>query len=266
MQFLIYGPASTRTTKQIYDLLAGHSRSMRFLQYWQGVTEKCDAVVMVGWRDKQQSIAAAYSAIGVPVIVVDWGYIARVNLPSEREAGYWQVSPGGLNRPPQFDVEPDRLGLTGVDIATRRSGDTNGYVLVCGQIPTDAAVSGTDHKAWLLEQMANYPDAVYREHPRGGVKLPQFPQSAGTMAEALEGARLVVTYNSNAGHDALLAGVPVVCDPCAAYAELSGERLPSLERRRAYFSRIAYGQWRWDELGAGVLFVMENLERWHGVH
>jgi len=77
----------------------------------------------------------------------------------------------------------------------------------------------------------------------------------------LAGARLVVTWNSNVGHEALLAGVPVVAHGPAAYAELAGETLPSVDARREYFHRVAYGQWTLDEMRSGACqrFIVDHL-------
>jgi hypothetical protein len=134
-------------------------------------------------------------------------------------------------------------------------------VLLIGQMPGDAAHAGTDHRQWLTDQLKRYDDIVYRPHPRGGIDLHGVRMHTGALSDALRGARLVVTYNSNTGHEALLGGIPVVCDPCAAYAPLSGETLPSKEDREAYFHRVAYGQWTADEVrsGACLSFLVNHL-------
>lgn len=100
-------------------------------------------------------------------------------------------------------------------------------------------------------RLAAYDNAVYRPHPRGGIAIPGLVGNSQSLADALAGARLVVTYSSNVGHDALLAGVPVVAHGPAAYSELSGEELPNVEARRAYFNRVAYGQWSVEEMASG---------------
>src|SRR5690606_3885364 len=109
--------------------------------------------------------------------------------------------------------------------------------------------------------VSQYPDAVYRPHPRGGIDLPGVESHTGWLEESLAGARLVVTWNSNVGHDALLAGVPVVAHGPAAYDELTGETLPSVDARREYFHRVAYGQWTLAEMRSGLCqrFVLDHL-------
>src|SRR5690606_20547109 len=135
--------------------------------------------------------------------------------------------------------------------------------LICGQVPGDAAhgLDADSYLNWLRAIVSQYPDAVYRPHPRGGIDLPGVESHIGSLEEALAGARLVVTWNSNVGHDALLAGVPVVAQRPTAYAELLGETLPSVEARREYFHRVAYGQWTLAEMHSGLCqrFILENL-------
>ncbi|MFC3338806.1 hypothetical protein [Paracandidimonas soli] len=218
---------------------------------YRGEVESFDLVVVNGWRSGKR-VAKSYEAAGVPVLVVDFGYLKRVNAPDEYMQGHWQVGLGGLNRIPSFACPSDRFDALGLEI-TKAGGNPQGNVLVCGQVPGDAAHGMDAHslREWLREKMREYPDAIYRPHPRGGIAIPGHANNHQPLADALAAARLIVTYNSNVGHDALLAGVPVVCGPGAAYDDLAGESLPSIEARREYFSRVAYGQWTAEEMASG---------------
>lgn len=229
--------------------------------FYRGEIEDFDFIVSIGMRAAAPAVRA-YTQHGIPAVVADWGYLKRVSEPSEAERGYYQVGIGGLNAVPPFDCPSDRFDALGLTVAPR-GGDPKGYVLVCGQVPGDAA-HGMDANAyisWLRETISQYPEAVYRPHPRGGVDLPGIESHTGPLSEALAGARLVVTWNSNVGHDALLAGVPVVAHGPAAYSELAGETLPSVDPRREYFHRVAYGQWTLDEMRSGVCqqFILDHL-------
>lgn len=239
----------------------GCTVAARASNYHRGEVEKFDLVVSYGMKAGRR-VRDAYQAAGIPVVVVDWGYLARVNEKGDYEGRHFQVGLGGLNAIPGFSCSADRFDALGVEIVSR-GGDPKGYVLVCGQVPGDAA-HGMDAEAyvkWLREIVSQYPDAVYRPHPRGGIDLPGVESHTGSLEEALAGARLVVTWNSNVGHDALLAGVPVVAHGSAAYAELTGETLPSFEARREYFHRLAYGQWTLAEMRSGACqrFVLDHL-------
>lgn len=239
----------------------GCMAAARASEYYRGEVENFDLVVSYGMRAGRR-VRDAYRAAGVPVVVVDWGYMARVNVKGEYESGHFQVGLERLNSVPPFACPADRFDVLGIEIAAK-GGDPDGYVLVCGQVPQDTAhgMSVEDYVAWLRETVSQYPEAVYRPHPRGGVHLPGIESHTGPLSEALAGARLVVTWNSNVGHDALLAGVPVVAHGPAAYAELVGETLPSVDARREYFHRVAYGQWTLDEMRSGACqrFIVDHL-------
>src|SRR5690554_1980529 len=229
----------------------GHKAVICTAKYFDGETEDFGLVVVVG-EHSGHKVAKAYKAIGAPVLTMDWGYFKRVNSRDEHGTGHWQVGVGGLNRLPEFACPPDRFEALGIAVA-ERGGNPDGYVLVCGQVPGDAAhgLGYEGYTSWLRDVLSRYPDAVYRPHP-AGAPLFSYPRTdTGPLADALAGARQVVTYNSNVGHDALLAGVPVIAEGRAAYAELCGEELPSLADRLAYFHRAAHGQWTVAEMETG---------------
>lgn len=242
----------------------GHDVVMRSVRQFGTAGTRCDLLVVKGYRKQQRKIVRAY---GKPSLVLDWGYFARVNERDEAMQGHWQISQGALNALPHGDYPDDRLIGTGIELLERAPSD--GYVLVCGQMPNDAAVYGTDHAQWLRDVIHGYRarglDVRYREHPRGGVKISGVPTADGPLDKALAGARLVVCYNSNVAHEALIAGIPVVCDPCAPYAELSGETIPSMAARRAYFSRAAYGQWLASEFAEGFQHAIEVCHERHRI-
>lgn len=239
----------------------GHSAVIRTAKYWNGSTERFDLVVVAG-EHAGRAVAKAYRASGVPVLTLDWGYIKRVNSRDEHASGYWQVGADGLNSIPPFECPPDRFEALGVDIE-EQGGNPSGYVLVCGQVPGDAAhgLGYMGYVEWLHDVLRRYPDAVYRPHPAGVTSVLHPRMSEGPLDEALAGTRLVVTYNSNVGHDALLAGVPVLAEGKSAYKELEGDALPSLDARQAYFNRVAYGQWTVAEMETGEpqRFWLDNL-------
>lgn len=220
--------------------------------------QSCDLLIIKSAR--RPHLVDQYTQNSIPVFIYDWGYFHRVNAPDQHRDGHWQISYQELNNMPDWVLPPDRFNSTSAVIG-RKNHDKDGYVLVCGQMPNDAAVAGTDHKLWLIEQCEHYIeqgyDVRYREHPRGGVKL-SYPTAHKDLMTAMRGARFIVTYNSNVGHDALLAGIPVVCDPSAPYAELSGENLPSKPKRLKYFSRAAYGQWTYKETDQAVDFMINQ--------
>jgi hypothetical protein len=227
-----------------------------------------DVVIVKSYRKKQKAIADMHINAGIPVLILDWGYFDRVNKREQWNDGHWQISHNCLNGLPTTNLSSLPLRFHSSLLTTRPERDRPN-VLLCGQMPQDAAViyGSMKHSDWLMQKYHEYTSAgfnvVYREHPRGGVKLdkliPTEHISKGrTLDEDLEDAQFVICYNSNVGHDALLAGIPVVCDPCAPYYELSGEVLPSEEQLASYFNKAAYGQWKAWEFTQGLSFALDN--------
>lgn len=238
-------------------LAAGDSaRVFSVSDYTSGQMEPCDAVAVFGLQWKGMDVLRDYTEAGIPVFVVDYGYLKRTNHAHDWRTGHWQVSLGGLNRLPDWSCDASRFDALGVEIH-ERGGDADGYVLLCAQTTGDAShgMNEQELQQWADEQRRKWPDLLIRPHPLQEhlmYGLPVCP--AKTLDEALQGARLVVTGNSNSGHEALLAGVPVVATvPGAAWAPLSGETLPSLEARQQHFHRCAWGQWTWAEFRTGEM-------------
>lgn len=233
----------------------------RSSQWHRGEVEKFDLVVVYGARSGAR-VRAVYETAGVPVVTVDWGYMARVNTPEEHHVGHFQVGLGGLNSPPAFDCPPDRFKALGIPLRAR-GGDPEGYTLLIGQVPGDAAhgMDTATMRKWLATVAGQYADVHYRPHPRWAVTMTGARIAKGSLDEALAGARQVIVWNSNTGHEALLAGVPVIAHGCVPYADLCGPKVPSVAKRRAYFHRLAYGQWTLAEMRSGECqrFILNHL-------
>lgn len=212
------------------------------------------AVAIFGLQHKGRRILDEYLAAQIPAVVIDYGYLKRTNHAHDWKTGHWQISVGGLNRLPD-DVDGSRFDALGLTIQ-ERGGNPGGYVLLAVQTPGDAThgMDEVELGRWCKAMADRWPGLMIRPHPLAAdldYGLPRCP--AETLTEAMAGARLVVTGNSNTGNDALMAGVPVVGTvPGAAWESLSGETLPSLTQRRAHFNRCAWGQWTWDEFRAGL--------------
>lgn len=229
-----------------------------------GGFEDFDVVVVWGLQGRGRDVLIRYTAAGIPVLVVDYGYMRRTNHAHDWRVGHWQVSLGGLNRPPLCEVDSSRFDALGLEVVGR-GGDSYGYVLLCVQTTGDAS-HGMDKSAlqdWCDEQAQRWPDLVVRPHPLErdfDYGLPRC--NAETLVDALRGARLVVTANSNSGHEALMAGVPAIATrPGAVWDALSGIELPSRAARLAHCHRCAWGQWTWAEFRAGTAqrFLIERV-------
>lgn len=141
------------------------------------------------------------------------------------------------------------------------------YVLLCGQVPGDASLGGRDMRPWYAQQARLASEfyglpVVFRPHPvavqKGIVfQVPGTHELRCSYEEALAGARVVVTFNSNSGVDALMAGKPVVAvdegsmtwgtsSPCFTHDT------EEPEGRRAWAERLAGTQWLAEEVASGV--------------
>jgi hypothetical protein len=163
------------------------------------------------------------------------------NVPSDRAKEYW---------PKLLQTQTTR----------------NGPAVIMGQVPGDASLRGMVFADWanimVRKLKARGWPVVFRPHP---LKMPEHkvecPYIDGSLPDVLAQARLVVTYNSNSGVDAVVAGVPTVAVDRGsmvwglASADVPAQSSPSspseLERQR-WLEKIAYCQWLPDEIASGA--------------
>jgi capsule polysaccharide export protein KpsC/LpsZ len=188
--------------------------------------------------------------------------------------GYNQAGWEQIGWVPPFDCPPDRFEALGLHLMEKRVGykqDTRvnnpvGSILVAGQVGQDAqhGCSSKELSAWLSRRLAKLQRAdrslskapvVFRPHPnqpkaelpQGVVHQRQLPAQV-SLTDAIDNARLVLTYNSTAGVDAMLRGVPVVSHQRAHYHKHAVEDYAT---RMRYLSRLAYAQWNLQEFESG---------------
>jgi hypothetical protein len=140
----------------------------------------------------------------------------------------------------------------------------NGYALIVGQVPGDMSLDGIDMGSWYVDaaramKERGY-DVKFRPHPeaeRHGLisgPLREY-RIGGSLEDALAGAAVVASMNSNTGVDATLAGVPtIVCDqgsmawPVAAHGLDSELVTPD---RSDWFRSMAWRQFTLEEITSG---------------
>lgn len=223
--------------------------------YGAGQTEAFDAIAVFGLQWKGAWVLSDYMALGIPVYVIDYGYIKRTNHAHDWRKGHWQISLNGLNTISNND-DPSRFDALGIEII-EQGGNPDGYTLICTQTTGDAS-HGHDEagiQKWVNQQWLDHEKPILRPHPLQAEMTYNKPTLNGTLTEALSQSRLVVTMNSNTGHEALIQGVPVVATLPAAYREMTGQ-LPSLQARKHYFNRVANSQWTWQEMREGLFHRM----------
>ena len=235
-------------------------------QGWQEhEAQDFDLVLTMGVKTHSACIASLYKERGVPVLVVD--------LPPIRKPRLWALWPGEVNKLPEA-APPHRLRL--VRFERQPLGEK---ILVCGQKANDAAhrMDKATLRDYFTQTVAmlkvKHPDKriVWRPHPQEPFSLSaeQSDPEAETLAEALVGCGALVTFNSTCGVEALLAGVPVFCDPSSFYREVTAPGLPQLGGRDVlpedeslcdFFSRLTHVCWDERELATPEPY-RQTLER-----
>ena len=218
----------------------------------------CDLAVF--WGVHQQAIIDLQESSGNDFLVMERGYFGdRFKMTS--------IGFNGLNGRANFLNEnspSDRWlkhGCIWKDWKT-----TGDYILIMGQVPGDASIKNVDFIRWMREtnyelKLMSYLPIRCRPHPKAPKNRHspcfQFDDiSENTLAEDLKKAFMAVTFNSNSGVDAILAGVPVVaCDPGSmawpvAIHDLS-ER-PIRPVRIQWAHNLAYCQWTELEIKDGT--------------
>lgn len=250
------------------DGLEAQGHNARMLQasdHGRGQTVGCRAVVLSGTRGKGADIVADYAAVGIPAIVIDYGYLRRVSGVATWATGHWQVGIGGLNRPPAFPCPDDRLKRLG--IAPQRPRKGRG-VLVMGQHSGDPSHGLTDAQmtAWA-QRVCDETGGYWRPHPDSPDMQVDAPLAEGPLSGWIDKAARVHTLCSTGGLEALIAGVPAVADmpERACWGELSGPDHPGADAVTRLCARLAYGQWTLDEMRSGeaAAFILDNMERWN---
>lgn len=221
-------------------------------QYTEGQCEDFDAVVTDGIHRRRGDVITDYTSTGISALVLDFGYINRQD---ETRDGYRGVGLGGLHWIPPFACSAGRWNALGIDISAPHTGTVT---VIAGQTLADPSHPFSDSakmERWALEQASKCDGpVVFRPHPRSrdvspkGIEIDTLP-----LAESLARAGKVITYTSNIGNDALLAGVEVEATGPAMYAGVT------LDGREQYFHRLAYAQWTPDEIASGeaIQFVLD---------
>lgn len=226
--------------------------------------EPCDVAVIFG------GIKYAYRRTWVKQTVLDRHHGRRLLMVESAflwRGEYYQVGWGGTAGHADFNTfaatSLDRAFALGLPVKSQRL-RPDGPVVVIGQLPRDVQVQDTDHKAWCRDTVDYYRaqglPVIFRPHPkvdsRGEYGVdPRFFDSR-SLAEVLEDARAVVTWNSTTGVESVLAGVPTIAMDRGSMAyDVAAHDLDTLDHvpgRGVWLARLAYAQWTLDEMRAGL--------------
>lgn len=217
-----------------------------------------------GWRRCQKHRRA-----GLQLLCMERGYLGD-------RMRWTSLGWGGLNGNADFcapqDPGPDRYEAHYTPLAPwREAGD---YVLIMGQVPGDMSLQGRDLRPWYAE-VAREAAAAYglpvwlRPHPaavrRNLWKGCGVQEMGGGIDEALAGAHVVITWNSNSATDAVVAGVPALTMDRGAVAwPVTGHSIGDRIRpdRAEWAHRLAWCQWSLAEIADGTAWrqLRQHLE------
>lgn len=204
--------------------------------------------------------------LGIPLLVLDCGWFQRAGGPRDQH-GYNQL---GLDQlcwfpPKPWKPDPARFESLGVTLQSKIENRESKILLVLGQVPGDSQhhLSATQQEVWLGEHAAPFLargwTIRYRAHPsdpQTSIGLIHDRSQGCTLAQDFALATHVLTFNSTAGLEALVAGLPVACSPSAHYAGLTPGTPALLDHCR----RLAWAQWTCAELRTGE--PLRFMDRW----
>jgi hypothetical protein len=140
----------------------------------------------------------------------------------------------------------------------------DGHALIMGQVDGDMSTRGVNLTRWYRETRqaleARGWKVKFRPHPlaAGGEAFAAYRQRQQAhqldLAADFETAGVVVTYNSNSGVDAVLAGKPVIAmDEGAMAWPVAGHQVDEIitPDRTAWAHRLAWCQWTKAEMASG---------------
>lgn len=247
------------------DGLKRHGWTVEVANSWQA----CD--MLVCWGVRNIPAIHAQRAAGGEICVLERGYLGDRFQWTSVSFG------GGLNGRGEFRgirSDPERFDDHFGPLQRWRRQD--GYVLIIGQVPGDASLNAMNGTldAWyclVASALKAQGHAVrFRPHPeavkrgRGG-GIPGVATLIGDLPSALAGASFVVTFNSNAAVDAVVAGVPTVAMDRGSMAWpvtthfLDAE--PQTPDRHIWAAELAWKQFTMDEFRSGFCWEIVGQQR-----
>ena len=281
----------------------------------QHIIDECSDVpeavfVWNGLKGGHARNAEAARSVGARVIYMEYGFFQRNTHFQADHMGTLHRSSWAASVAESAPAEGAQRLAKFISCVNPMHCNRQGYVLVLGQVPNDSQLFDSELMGPIPLQRAvkrSLPDGIqayFRPHPSCSNVVPSphkvyietMPtqinerseyvrnKSGGGLAEALQGARFVVTINSNAIVEALIAGAPVLAfgpslaiNAGAVHATslatlgrdlremLDGWR-PEPGRAENYLRWLASRQYRYDEfadseLVAGLL-IEAGLDVW----
>lgn len=237
------------------DGLKRHAINCYMLQKGFPISDEVDLVVM--WSARNYGLIKDLKERGIDYLILERGYIGDRN--EYTSCGY-----NGLNGYADFVTDKVKKRRFSVDDFVKPYRETPGeYVLIMGQVPSDASVRHIGFNMWLemtISAIKNITDrkVFYRRHPLNTEPLVVDAELMnGDLHDAIAKAHCVVTLNSNSAVDTVLAGIPCVAlDPGSMAYEVTNNHLsailqPEVFDRDKWLDKLTYCQWTYDEIEQG---------------
>ena len=229
-----------------------------------------DVIVMWNRYGPDHELAGRAAAGGAAVIVAENGYVMPGGgTPKWDNAGagaYYSIALDYANGNGRWFVgDEDRWSALGIELKPWRTGGDHVLILPNRSFGAPGKMMDprwTESMVGRMKKMTDRPVRV-REHPGNG--RPSRP-----LAADLEGCYAAVIWYSTAGLHALINGIPVMCyspgwiamEATSTWEDIEAGRLPD---RLPALRRMAWAQWRLDEIAAGIPFVtlLKGGGLWH---
>lgn len=218
-----------------------------------------DTDLAVIWGVRKHKIINNQRARGKPYLVMERGYFLDRFV-------YTSLGFNGLNGRANFmnqGLLPFRWNEHFSHLMQPVRKNNSNTVVIIGQTPGDMSHAHVDIEPWykkmeLYLRRDNF-NVEFRPHPN--VEAPK-----ETLDQMFKRVRGVVTFSSNTGVDAVLAGVPTIaCDPTSMIFQLVGSSLDTIRNqvvpdRTQWANELAYTQWTLEEIASGQPW--SNLRRY----
>lgn len=212
-------------------------------------------------------------ADGRPFRYMDSGYLG--NRPSYQNPHGWKhwhrIVPNNLQHDTVIHRPSDRWNRLGLEVSNRRRGST---ILIVAPDDKPCKFYNIDLNTWLEETMATIKQHTDRPIVVRERNKSRTDRKINRVEHALTDVHAVVTFNSIAGTEAILAGVPVFAlAPSNAARPVSNTELsqidnpwwPDQEQILEWAYHLAYGQFHIDEFrnGSAERILRETEEILH---
>lgn len=234
-----------------------------------GIRKDADVVSMFGVKGSSSAMLREYSKLGIHTLYIDKGYTRC--CPKGRP--YYKLVLNGFNRDDlgTLNCRDDRLKKLGGDIKKYRQSKDNTPIVIAGSSAKFHEFAGLtnplDYTTKLykaLRKKTTHP-IIYRPKPsyKDAVEIEgmRFSRPPETLQDLFtKGVHALITYGSNAGVDAMFAGVPVVSltDLCVTsnissttIDEINEPFVPDNKQRYQWLSDLTYQQWTIEEMASG---------------